>query len=118
MKKPKRPAWTLARGAALARTIEATLGGMYHVTLGGSVLLRGWSNKDLDLFVYPHDASILPPPMSYGMIRNGLRAANLTRTADIAAVQEIWRRAGSKDTKAVEVWRTEDGKRVDVFYVR
>lgn len=49
--------WTLPQGQALATDLEDLLVPLgYHVALGGGVLHKGFSRKDLDLFIYPHDA--------------------------------------------------------------
>lgn len=83
----------------------------WHVALGGGVLLRGWSNHDLDLIVYPHSserANLLK-------LRKTLQAAGMVRRASAAAVQEEWRKLGSRDCKHVEVWRTADARRVDII---
>jgi hypothetical protein len=50
--------WTLEEGIGVARMFEKIVSPLgFHVALGGGVLLRGESIKDLDLFVYPHQKS-------------------------------------------------------------
>ena len=47
--------WTLESGIKIARKIELVcipLG--FHCAIGGSVLHKGESKKDLDIFIYPH----------------------------------------------------------------
>lgn len=47
--------WTLGTGVAFAQQVEKILGPLgFHCALGGSVLHKGESEKDLDIFVYPH----------------------------------------------------------------
>lgn len=47
--------WTLETAAPVARMVEGVaLDFGYHVALGGGVLYRGESEKDLDIFVYLH----------------------------------------------------------------
>lgn len=47
--------WTLEEAVALVRSLEPTaIKHGYHLALGGSVLMAGQSDKDLDLFLYPH----------------------------------------------------------------
>jgi len=54
--KPKTPIWILNQETLdLIRSIEAVAAVHdLHVALGGSVLHKGQSFKDLDLYVYPH----------------------------------------------------------------
>lgn len=50
--------WTLEQGVDVARSIEPlAIASGFHVAIGGSVLHRGESQKDLDIFVYPHKTS-------------------------------------------------------------
>lgn len=53
---PKEPVWVLNdETLSLVRSIEEIAKQCdLHVSLGGSVLHKGKSFKDLDLFVYPH----------------------------------------------------------------
>jgi hypothetical protein len=47
--------WTLDDGVTFARQLElSVIDYGYHIALGGSVLHKGESKKDLDIFVYPH----------------------------------------------------------------
>lgn len=47
--------WTLEEAVELVRSLEpAAIKHGYHLALGGSVLMAGQSDKDLDLFLYPH----------------------------------------------------------------
>lgn len=57
------PMWTLQEARILCEQVEAefnriTLGA--HVALGGSCLYRGSSEKDADLFIYPHKTTVPP----------------------------------------------------------
>jgi hypothetical protein len=46
--------WTLAEALYLIKDIQSALKPLgYHVVLGGGVLNRGWSQKDLDLYFIP-----------------------------------------------------------------
>lgn len=54
---PKEP-WELIAGILFARMLEDVLEPLnYHVALGGSVLHAGHSENDIDIFLYPHQAS-------------------------------------------------------------
>lgn len=47
--------WTLEQAVELLRMLEpVAISQGFHVALGGSVLIRGSSDKDLDIFIYPH----------------------------------------------------------------
>lgn len=55
--------WTLQEARILCEQVEEefnriTLGA--HVALGGSCLYRGSSEKDVDLFIYPHKSTVPP----------------------------------------------------------
>lgn len=53
--------WTLAEASTLISTLQTHLRPLgYHVTLGGGVLNRGYSVKDLDLYFLPLDSSDYP----------------------------------------------------------
>lgn len=50
--------WTLEEGLAFARNLERLLvPAGFHCALGGSVLHSGSSQKDLDIFIYPHKSN-------------------------------------------------------------
>ncbi len=114
-----REPWTLEQGLATARQVEVLVRPLgLFVSLTGGVLYRGHSAKDLDLVIaqlggllagYPHTA--LDAALgSLGWVK--------VRTAEQVAE---WRRkhdpAGSTRNR-VEVWRTPENRRVDVFALR
>lgn len=85
----------------------------FYPALTGSVLFQGVSKKDLDIIVYPANSSRYE-------IRNAfmaLEAAGLTQWMDKDRVAQAWVDKGSTDRKHVEVWLTEDKKRVDIFFL-
>jgi hypothetical protein len=103
--------WTLA-GAVLflqeLQTIVAPAG--YHVGLLGSVLTKGFSDKDLDVLLYPHRTS----EQNHEVLRQALVKAGLEPWLSDYEVKEKWRGKDSDDTKHVEVWLYK-GQRVDFF---
>lgn len=106
------PMWTLDDALDLARQLEdhvAPAG--YHVALAGGVLLRGWSEHDLDLVFYPHHGKKLAPLK----LERALRAAGLWRRLTVGRVRAYWKRRGITDTKHVEIWLDSEGRRVDVI---
>ena len=110
--------WNLSDAIAFAKSVEKELLPHYHVALGGSVLVQGFSRKDLDLLVYPHDStkdwSIAGRQRAIHICLE--RIIGFTRIVDSDTVRKAWRKRGSKDNKVVEVWQILD-RRVDVFYV-
>lgn len=51
--------WTLETALPVCRQIEGVVTRLNgHVCLGGSVLHKGQSDKDLDIFIYPHSTKI------------------------------------------------------------
>jgi len=55
MPAPPGAMWTLERGLDVARIIERkAIPAGYHCALGGSVMVNGFSMKDLDIILYLH----------------------------------------------------------------
>jgi hypothetical protein len=102
--------WTSDEALVLVRSLSERLAPSYHVALAGSVLLRGSSQKDLDLIVYPTSTA----SACVDRVREALEAAGLILVHGVEVVHAKWRREGSLDEKHVEVWEYR-GKRVDVF---
>lgn len=77
-----------------------------HVALGGGVLHRGCSDKDLDIFVYPRKSD---KPFPVEDLLKAFGAKNL-----------LQRNAGyASDWDAKQVFITTiDGKRVDLFFLK
>jgi hypothetical protein len=99
--------WTLEDAVAVARLCETELiPAGYHCAIGGSVLHRGWSDKDLDLFIYPH----------YTGRENLIERANAISKCGIQFI-EARDHTGYGDAK--EVARYEyNGKRIDIFFLK
>lgn len=76
----------------------------YHVALAGSVLYRGWSDKDLDVIVYVRGSVCL----YRSKLNEALRIVGLTP----AAAQF----EGAHYDRLVEVWEY-NGKRVDLLFL-
>lgn len=106
--------WDLVSAVAFARSLEPFLRseGGWTCALGGSVLQRGWSRKDLDLICFPMRTS----RADARELRAGLRRIGMKPLWGVEVVRARWRREfGSDDRKHVEVWRTASKARVDVF---
>lgn len=109
MSAKSRPMWTTFEGIVLCQSIERIVTPLgYHCALGGSVLTKGSSEKDLDIFVYPHKT------------REG------DQPAEIRSALESQLRISDWDKKEhtaygddKEVYATQwEGKRIDFFFVR
>jgi hypothetical protein len=110
--------WTLAEGIEEARRLEVQLrvrSLALGVALTGSVLHKGSSPKDLDLIVYPHNAS---DPYPWNEVARCLREDMGYRLMMcFSNILEIRRKKGIRcdDTKHVDAWYSKDLRRVDVF---
>lgn len=104
--------WTLDEAVELVRDIwdECAAAG-WHLAITGGVLYRGESDKDLDLVAYPHNSEDADIDDLYDCLC--LLGWRLRSQAQTTAT--YWRKSGSTDCKHVEVWRTVDGRRVDVI---
>ena len=106
--------WTLDEARALVYTLKGKLEEYCGVGVTGTVLYDREPCNDLDVIVYPLSTARTPTPE---WVATQLSAAGLRCIVAVDAVQQHWRSKGSQDTKRVEVWITEQGKRVDVFFL-
>jgi len=99
--------WTITEGLNTVRALEKVLARKgYHVALGGGVLLRDVSLKDLDVLVYPHRTSDMPD--NFDVARRAL---------EDTGVEQLRKCDHSYDRK--DVWRCIlRGKRIDFFFVQ
>src|SRR5215207_8685367 len=99
------PLWTLEEGLAMARHLEIVFDKRFHVALGGSVLHKGQSFKDLDLLVYPR-----MPANTVDEMRGLLPEADLTLLKRRDEVRAGWAygATGDVDDKWVEFWGHKD----------
>lgn len=105
-KEQTKSAWTLEEGIALARRLEPIAIELNsHIALGGGVLHRGSSEKDVDIFVYPRDKSTAFHPLPSVL----LKAFGVSYFKETEASYKF-------DTKKV-FFAILDGKRVDFFFV-
>lgn len=104
------PMWTLVEALDLVKRLNhANL--HWNVALGGGVLNKGFSYKDLDLVFYPHESGNEP----LDKLHTTFGHFNWTRVKTSAEMLAHWKSKGSKDRKFVEVWKTAEDKRVDVI---
>lgn len=106
--------WTFQEGVDFVRDINSHLQkANCHAGITGSVLYKGYSAKDLDLIIYPRDAT----KTSRSMAHENLIEAGLTHWIPTSTVHETWRSKGSSDDKQVDIWITSDNHRVDIFWL-
>lgn len=114
-KTPYDAPWTLDEALVFVRTLlPLVLAEGFHIALTGSVLIAGKSEHDLDLVLYPMRSD----QADYVAVKDVLRKHGMKLLVDSDTIQRVWRRKGSNDEKYLEVWKTREGKRVDVFFLR
>lgn len=105
------PLWTLPRALALIRSLQPLAHAIgFHICLGGGVLNKGWSNKDLDLYFIPMDDSRLTDPGS---------VFTILAERDVAVDSPIGGVSASSTSRFRRKCRCVDGKnrRIDVFII-
>lgn len=99
--------WTLEQGVDFARGLEgSTLPYGWHVALGGGVLHRGGSMKDLDLIFKPRYGALVPD------LYIALKAIGMTQVRTARQMRGGW---AEPDPTHVEEWRDHRGRRIDVI---
>lgn len=107
--------WTMEDSLRFIRRLYPTLKEAgFSVALTGSVLFDGESKNDLDLVIYPQNAS----EYSLDKLHNALKKEGLKVLYPRHVVAKAWAALGSNDTKVVESWMTGDNHRIDVFLLR
>ena len=90
-----------------------------HCALAGSVAYRGWSEKDLDLIIYPHTVEIAinetKIPFNFKPAKDVIQKFFEADDADVWDCED-----GSqiRDGKQVSCLKTPKGKRVDCFFLQ
>lgn len=84
--------------------IMASIG--YHCGIGGSLVYRGWSNKDIDIIIYTHQSDA---DCDRSKIVNVLRSEGFKEPSDDF----------NASTMIPDVWSAEDntGRRIDFFFM-
>ncbi len=111
-----KPKWILEDGLVFVRMLVplVTEAGC-SIALGGSVLKRGSSDKDIDIILHP----LVSNRGSFewkDKAKKALETGGLKLMHSVEVVHAKWRKQGSIDEKHVEVWVYE-GRRVDVFFM-
>jgi hypothetical protein len=106
------PAWTLTTALPVLIALEAHLAPVgYHVAVVGSVLVKGASQKDLDIIVMPHKsrgagANELAPA------QDAIEAFFSKRLHQCLSTPEK-----PRDCKVVFWLRDFEGRRIDFFFL-
>ncbi len=101
--------WTLEEGLEVVRKFELIAKHHEaHVALGGSVLIKGESSKDLDIMIYAHNTTI---GYSTKSIMEDLRTLGLKYRGKPPRKSRYY--ADGKEIMVCEF----DGKRVDIFFL-
>jgi len=101
--------WTIEDALSLSRELEATAAvNGFHVGITGSVLRDGFSDKDLDIVVFPHNTTDAPSQDKvHAMFYAHHRIVNWTLRphGDYGDGKEVWT-------------AIRDGKRIDFFFLK
>jgi len=62
--------YTTEDGVNMARLIENLLRPHHHCALGGSLVYRGDSMKDIDIIIYPHSNTLIDKPQILRTLRS------------------------------------------------
>lgn len=107
--------WTLEQGLEILRNLEKNLKPLkYTSTLGGGVLFKGFSTKDLDIFIAPYNKT----DVNHDSLIKILEGLGFIRKKTKEEVHKGFEYAGDSEKihKHVEIWDF-NGKRVDFFFV-
>ncbi len=108
--------WNLEEGVRFVRSLYQSLEAVgFTIALGGSVLKKGFSKKDIDIIIHP--MLVTGADIDWGPAKSVLQEFGLKCVHSVEVVHAKWRRQGSQDQKHVEVW-TALGKRVDIFFMQ
>ena len=98
--------WELIEGVTLVRRInEAVLDKGYCACLGGSVLYKGGSDKDLDVVMCPMKDTKAPHQLALGAIKDLLNPKHVNVVARIEPEQKL-----------VFSLKTQDDRRIEIFF--
>jgi len=94
--------WGLAEAVELVQELEGKVEG-YHLGVTGSVLYKGWSNKDLDIIVYPRSPFGKP-----------LLPKQIIERLGMQVVRDTIPYEGGKKVITTEF----NGRRIDLFFLQ
>lgn len=100
----------------LIQHLEHQFAGAYfncHFALGGSTIMKGESDKDFDVFVYPHIGE-------FTQAEDIVKALSKQWTLNACNVEGQtvnWNQTSSSPDKVYACWTTPKGYRVDMFFL-
>ena len=98
--------WNIEQAQRLCSNLERLLQPVgAHVALGGSVLYNGSSEKDVDIFIYPHASTNITP---LSPVLRKLTELGFTNSTEKPSVVS--------GGKVIRVMTGIDGRRVDFFF--
>ena len=107
--------YTLQHAVAIAQRLEALIFEKFnlHIAIGGSLVYRGTSKKDIDIFLYPHskDTEIDRDKIAAWLEDQGFKYR--LQNTEVDALDEDW-------TQIPDVWVTEEvatKNKVDFFFL-
>lgn len=104
--------WTRETALEIIPALEAKLSEHgAHIALGGSVLYRGTSEKDLDIIIYPHKRDDEGGWATFA-IKAVLMSHFKTGLNDCEGFSQV------RDDKEVAWMKLPDGRRIDFFFLK
>jgi hypothetical protein len=98
----------LEDGIRICRMIEQTIAPLgYHCALGGSLMYRGYSSKDIDVIIYPRNNN----PTNIIKINKALRVIGFEHT------KECQTASAAPGQNVFPMYECDTGIRVDIFYM-
>lgn len=110
------PMWDLVTGLAFCRELELAMAGAGHAALGGSVMYRGYSEKDLDIVIRSNDRVRARTVVNELMSKKGYRRRNPEYVGESgkphpAGSIDVWLDGGA--------FRADNPlRRVDIFWTK
>lgn len=80
----------------------------YHIALGGSVLHKGFSTKDVDIFIYPHSNSS----------KGRKKQSTIFKLLEGIGYKKVRKFVFHKYDKKIVYHMEYKNKRVDIFFVK
>jgi len=103
-------AWTIDEAISIIRMNDSNVKHYnYHLALGGSVLVNGWSDKDLDLYALPmHNDEICQPDRLLKFIQGVLR---------VVATESKFYKDSNNRADVLYMLTLPDKRRIDFFII-
>ena len=108
--------WETEEATQFLAELEEALKPKYHVGLWGSFLKGEDTTNDLDILIIPHNSNVF----SLEEVHSILVGMGMEMLVGVKSVHRQWKKYGSNDRKACEVWELrgegeKNPRKVDVF---